>query len=237
MRIVNLANLEQFAAVNLSADQGAIGGPVVVPSCAQIVLGWSLEDGKTGHNVLYGRYSGAFAGTVAQANAILTALTTGAAWTGLAAFMATSTILRAVTIRDVNTANQAIISSTGTGAPGTSASPALPNETSLAITLPTAFTGPGNRGRMFVPGYATNALGAGNIAAAGAVTATQTWFNGIATALAAQGYTFVLGQKARKAYIGSTGTSHPARSATSTPIVGGGVRDNHWDSQRRRGLK
>lgn len=236
-RIVNLANFEQFTAINVLADPGHIGGPYIVPNAAQISLFWTLEDGKTGHNVLVGRYSGAFSGTQAQANSMATALTTGGAWTALAAFMPTTTIFSGVQIRDVNTGNNPAIGSSGVTAAGTSASPAIPNEVAAVITERTAKAGPQNRGRIYVPGWATNAMGAGNVVAAAAVTALGNWAQTIPTALAAQGYTLVIGQPARAAYVGSTGTSHAARAATSQPVTSLLVRDNHWDSQRRRGLK
>jgi hypothetical protein len=236
-RIVNVANLEQFTAINVLSDPGHIGGPVIVPNCAQISLVWSLEDGKTAHNVLYGRYSGTFAGSAAQATAILTALASGGAWSALAAFLATSTVLGSVSLRDMNSANNALIFASSGSAPGTSASPALPNEVAAVISLRTARTGPANRGRIYVPGFATNALGTGNVVAATVVTALNAWANTIPTALSGQGYTFVLGQPARAAYTGSTGTQHPARAATSQPVTSQALKDNHWDSQRRRGLK
>lgn len=235
--IVNLANFQPFTAINLLVDPGHIGGPVVIPSCAQITLNWVAEDGKNAHNVLYGRYSGTFAGTVAQANAITAALASGGAWTAMAAFMPTATGLTTVSLRDVNTPNNALITATSGGALGTSASPSLPNEVAVVGTLRTAKTGPANRGRIYVPGFATNALGAGNIIAATAVTAIGNWLNTISGALSAQGYTWVLGQPARAQYTSHTGTVHAARPAGSTPITSVSVRDNHWDSQRRRGLK
>jgi hypothetical protein len=90
---------------------------------------------------------------------------------------------------------------------------------------------------MFVPGWATNALGTGNTINPAAVTALGNWGSIIAGALSASGYIWCVGHVARQAYTGSTGTSHPARPAGSVPITTVAVRDNHWDSQRRRGLK
>jgi hypothetical protein len=237
MRVVRLDQLQQFAAVNLLSDPGAVGGPVLIPSCAQIKLYWNQEDGKIGHNVLYGRYSGPFAGTPTQAQGILSALTTGAAWTGLAAFLATSTQLSNVSIRNVAIEDQAEIFNTAAGPFGTSASAALPNETACVITLHTAKAGQSGRGRMYVPGFATNALGAGNVISATTVTAVSNWGATIGGALNTQGYVFVLGLRERQAYVGATGTQHPDRPATSEPITQASVKDNHWDSQRRRGLK
>jgi len=235
--IVNLANFQQFSAINVLSDPGAVGGPVIVPQCAQITVQFALESGKLGHMVWYGRYSGSFAGTVTQATNILNALNLSTQYDALAAFFATTTILQSVSIRDVNTPNNALITSSLSSKAGTSASPSLPNEVALVVTLRTASAGRQNRGRSFVPGWATNALGAGNVAAGGAVTALQNWADTWSSSLSTNGYTYVLGQKKRQAYTGSTGTSHPARDATSTPITSTPVRDNHWDTIRRRGLK
>lgn len=234
---MRLDNFQQFAAINVTSDPGAIGGKVQVPQCAQIVIQWGLESGRIGHNVLYGRYAGGFVGTAAQCNSILTGLTSGGAWTALAAFLATSSGLSGVTIRDVNTVDQPLISNSVGGQPGTSASPSLPNEAAVVVTLRTAKAGAQNRGRMFIPGWATNALGAGNVVAAAAVTALNNWANTIPGVLGGQGYTWVIGQRERVAYTGSTGTQHPARAATSTQITSQSARDNHWDTQRKRGLR
>lgn len=237
MPLVRLEQLQQFAVVNVLRDPGAIAGPRVVPNCAQISVQFALESGKVGHMVWTGRYTGTFAGTPAQATAIMTALTAGTPWSGLAAFLAAQTSLSAVTIRDINSPNQPIIASTGPAVPGTSASPSMPNEVALVVTLRTAKTGPQNRGRSYIPGWATNALGAGNVAAPAVMTALFAWTAVWQSALSNNGYQLVIGQPARAAYTGSTGRQHPARAATSEPVTALGPRDNHWDTQRRRGLK
>lgn len=238
MPLIDLSKFQQFTAINLSSDPGASGGPVVIPLCAQINILWALEDAKQGHSVLYGAYTGSFAGTVAQANGIMTALTTGASWTALAAFFPPTQGLAGITIRDVNTANQPLITSTVPFAGGTSASAALPNEVAVVITERTGKVGRAFRGRVYVPGWATNALGAGNVVAAAAITALQNWANTIPSAFTGQGYTWSIGQKKRVAYVSpKTGISYPQRDATHTVISSQPVRDNHWDSQRRRGLK
>lgn len=235
--LVRLDQVQQFAAINLTSDPGAIGGPVVIPNAARINLVWILGDGKAAYNTLTGRYSGSFAGTIAQADAIMQALTTGANWTALAGFLAPTVNFGAVQIRDLGQPNQPIIQSSRGVVPGTSAGTELPDEVALTVTLRTAFTGPQNRGRMYIPGWATNALGTGNVAAPGAVTALQNWASIVAGALNSQGYLFSIGHPARQAYTGRTGTQHPARSAGTVPVTTVVVRDNHWDSQRRRGLR
>lgn len=235
--LVPLSAFTQFAAINLTGDGGYDKQDHTIPNCAQITLIWAPASGILTHNVLHGRYAGGFAGTVAQANSIRTALTGSAAWTTLATFLATTTQLAFVTIRDVNSEDQPIFSSDNGGAPGSSASPELPDEVSLVITKRTALIGRENRGRIYVPGWATNSLGSGNTVAAAAVTALQTWANTISGALAAQGYTFVIGHRHRLAYTTPHGTPVEERPKGSVPITSLVVRDNHWDSQRRRGLK
>jgi hypothetical protein len=236
-RLVNLANFQQFTSINVLSDPGVIGGPVVIPNCIQITLVWANDAGKQARNVIYGQAAGGFLLTPAVAQAILSGLSSGASWTAMAAFMSTTSSLFRVDLRDVRVANSPLVSSTAVATPGTSASPALPAEVAAVITLRTAKAGTGNRGRIFVPGWATNALGTGNIIAAGAVTALGNWANTIPTVLTGQALTFALGQPARAAYVGSTGTSHPARAAGSLTITTQTVRDNHWDTIRRRGLK
>ncbi len=236
-RTIDISSLQTFTAVNLLSDPGELGGPLIIPQCAQITLGWTLTGGHTAHNVMYGRYSGGFHGTVAEANAILTALITGSGWTGLAAGLAPTTGLASVTIRDVNTANQALITSSAGGAGGAGTAPALPAEVALVATLRTALTGRANRGRIYIPGWASSAVIVGDLVSAGLVTALTTWASTIPAAFAGSGYTLVIGQRARAAYTGLTGTQHPARPAGSVPVTQLVCRDNHWDSQRKRGFK
>lgn len=208
-----------------------------MPNAVQIVLVWNQASGKTAHNVLYGRAGGVPAPTVAQAQAIFSALSSGAQWTALSGFLHSATAFAAVTIRSVHAAFQPMVQSTGAAVIGTGAGQGLPNEVALCVTLRTALTGPQNRGRFYIPGFDTTGLAAGNVASATLVTAAQNWANTISGAFSAQGYTWVIGQPHRLAYTGSTGTQHPERLATSQVVTSSPVRDNHWDSQRRRGLK
>lgn len=211
---------------------------MVIPFAVQIVLNWTLTDGKVGHNVLYGRAATTPSPTVAQAQAIFSALTTGAAWTAIAARISNTNALASVTLTSVHTAGQPSFTSTGAAVPGTSSSIALPNEMAICVTLRTALRGASNRGRMFVPGWDTVQVLAANVIAASCVTDLATWANTIKGALSAQSYTWAIGQRARSEYIGSTGTLHPARQANANVDVQTAVvRDNRWDSQRRRGLR
>lgn len=236
-RILNLANVQQFAAINVLSDPGAIGGPKQITQGAEIVLTWNIASGKLAHNVLIGQFTGGFAGSQGQANAIITGLTTGAQWTALAAHLAPTCALTNVSIRNLHVRDQPIIPALTPGQNGTSTGTELPNEVAACLTLRTGLTGAANRGRIFIPGWATTALGPNNTIAAAAVTALGNWGSIIAGVLSAQGYVLSVGHVARAAYTGSTGTQHPARESGCVPVTAVNVRDNHWDSQRRRGLK
>ena len=237
MPIIRLDQLQQFAAINVLSDPGALGGPTVIPNCVQISLNWLTPASTIAHVILTGRAAGVPAPTPTQAQAIFSALTTGAAFTAFNAVQTTGGAFQSVSIRSIHTANQGIVVSTGAQVNGASATQPLPVEVALCVTKRTGFVGRAFRGRSYLTNFTQDSLAAGNVVAAATVTAVQTWVTGWAAILAGQGYTHVLAQPARAAYTGSTGTVHPARAAAAIDILQMQVRDNHWDSQRRRGLK
>lgn len=238
MRIVDLSNLQQFAAVQLLSDPGHIAGPIRIPNCIRVVFNWTLPGTKTAHNVLYGRTAGTPAPTVAMAQAIFSAMSSGAAWTTLAGNLAGSVTFASVTVQSVHDIQLEILSSTGTAVPGAGAGAAVPNEVALAVTFKSAKLGPANRGRIFIPGWVTTNVQTTNLALAGAVTALDTWAKTITSVFGGQGMTHVIGQPARAAYVSDrTGRSFPARAAGSVDVTQIVVRNAAYDSQRRRGLK
>lgn len=237
MPLVRLENFQQFSAINVLSDPGVIGGPVVIPNAIKVMLVWQLADGKVGRNVLGGSVSTSFAVTAGIAEAIRAALVTGPNWTGLAAFLHTSVSLLRVDLQDIRGVSFPVVSSTGAGTPGTSVSTALPSEVALCMTLRTNRTGPGGRGRYYMCGFASNATAAGDVVAPALIAAANQFTGQINSAMTASGITWSLLLPERAAYTGSTGTQHPARVATTLRVESAICRDNHWDSQRRRGLK
>lgn len=234
----DISNFQQFTAINVLADPGHIGGPVVIPNSVKFMIVWNMPDGKVARNVLGMNVAGAFNPTPAAAEAGRAALVGGGTWTALAGFLAPTCSLAAVELLDIRTPNNAVVRSTGAAAPGTSAGTALPSEVAAAATIRTNRAGPGFRGRFYIPGFASNAQGTGDTIAAAAVTAINGWVqNTVGAAIAAVPGQWVLLQPARAQYTGSTGTLHPARPAGSVIVTTAICRDNHWDSQRRRGLK
>jgi hypothetical protein len=237
-RIVPVANFQQFAAINLTRDPGYDSQHRTIPNCVEVHLVWTLQDGHLGRNVMHGIVAPAFTPTATIANSILAALTTGGAWTAFALFLHPTCSLSAVELRDIRSANQALVPSSAAGLPGTSAGADMPNEVAACVTERTAQAGKAFRGRAYLPGFAASAMGTGNTIIAGAVTAINNWANQIPIALTAQGIQLAIGQHSRLAYDSpSTGLPIAARPANAVPVTTISLRDNHWDSQRRRGLR
>lgn len=239
MPLINIQDLPQITAVNLLSDPGHIAGPVVIPNAAKMIIRWGLTSGKVGHNVIGLSVPTSWTATVAEAEAARAALVAGANWTAYAGFLATGTTLAGVDLLDIRSASNPLVSSSGTSTPGTSVSLAIPSEVAAALTIRTNKTGPQNRGRVYLPGFATNALAAGDLIAAAAMTAISNFITNMHLAWQATGATaWVILQPARAAYTSPrTGRQFPARAATFIGQSSVSLRDNHWDSQRRRGLK
>lgn len=216
-------------------DPGRIGGPVIVPNCVACKIIWTLPDTRVAVNVLHGIVAGGFAPTVALANAIQAALTTGAEWTALRPFLHTATFLTAVELLDIRAPNLAPVRSTNAAVAGTGAGVPMAPQTALVVTLRTALAGIANRGRAYVPGFSSAAQQANQTASAAAVAALQAWSNNIwFAALTASGLALCLAHPARAAYVGATGTQHVARAAGTVPVTSAIVRNGIWDTQRRR---
>lgn len=237
-RIVDLANYPSFQAVNLLSDPGLDKGKKVIPNCCQFHLVWNLVDGKQARQILAMTVGSSFNPTAGLAEQARASIVGSAAWSPFAGFLATGTQLAAVQLRDLRVADMPLVPSTGSVTPGTSPSPALPSEVALVLTLRTAKVGPGNRGRVYLCGFATNGLGAGDVIAAGLVTAATNMAPAITVAMNTIGGSWGLAQPHRLEYTSpKTGTHFDERPAGVAPITSVSVRDNHWDSQRRRGLK
>jgi hypothetical protein len=238
MKLINLSNITTFQATSLT-DGGYLPGPKIIPNACMVRLNWTLNDVKIAHNVYFANYTGTPALSAAVAETVRAGLVAGAGWTNLAAFLTTGCSLTGVTITDMRSTVATNFDSTGAATAGTGVATALPDEMAAVITFRTGLRGQSGRGRMYFPGWASNAVGTGGVIAPLAVTALGAWANtnlyaNIASAIGAG----VIAHPARQAYTSpATGRHFDARPAGTVPIVTVLVRDNHWDSQRRRGLK
>lgn len=236
-RTLRVDSLEQFTAINYLSDPGAVGGDFIMPNGINVIIRYTLTDGKQANNILWAQVASAFAITPTICDNLFAAITTGAAWVAFAAVISTTTSVSAVLMRDRRQLGLLPISSTIAARAGTNAGIALPNEVALVGTIRTDKGGPGGRGRIYVPGFAVDQVTAANAVAPGCMTAVQNWLALINSAMSGGGMVLSLGLGPRQAYTGITGTQHPARTPQMLPVRNIVVRDNHWDSQRRRGLK
>lgn len=215
-------------------DLGRVPGPIVIPNCVAVYLAWTLPNTKTVYNVLHGTVAGGFSATSAVAEAIFTAVKGAAGWTSWKANVNSGVNFASVSLRDLRTAAQPLVTSTTGASAGTGAGTALPPGDALVVTLRTALAGRAARGRVYLCGLDSTALAAGGVAAAGTMTNAKAFVDAVSTALTASGITMSLGNPARALYTGKTGAIHVARAATTTPVTSTVVRNNIIDHQRRR---
>lgn len=237
-RLVNIADLQQFTAVELLSDPGHDPSPKPIPQCMEVRFDYALPDSKTAHNVLHARYPSAYPGSVAMANTIKAAWSQLFGTSGLNNNISTQVTLAGVSLRDLGVLNAVYITSTGAAsAIGIDPSQAMPAEVAAVLTERTPISGPGGRGRIYIGGFTPVAIGPGNTISASCVAQLTSFANGISGVFTASSVTQCLALPSRVAYTGTTGRQHPARAAQTADVIATVVRDNHWDSQRRRGLK
>jgi len=216
-------------------DAGRIGGPIVIPNCCQVNVVWQFTTTHFARIVMHGTVAAAFSATQTIANALMNALVTNwSAANSLGSFTPTTVNLFAVELKDLRAANLPVIPSNVTAVPGTSASPIISFQNALVVTLRTANSGRGFRGRAYIPGWATNADAGQGAASATAGGAATGFINALNSAMLAQGMTMAIAQPHRRAYTGITGTAHAERFASTVNLTAILTRDLLWDQQRRR---
>jgi hypothetical protein len=237
MALVRLDRLQQFAVVDLRLDPGHDPSSVTIPQCMEVRWFYQLDDGKTGRIITHASYAGSYPGSVTLANSLFTDLSTSGPYALLNIYFNTQGSWAGIELRDLNAANQGIIQSDAPAIAGNGTGSPLPDEVAAVATLRTALTGQQNRGRMYFPNWNTLALGAGNTIAPDAVNSLQSFINNIPVHYTANGIEMAIGHFHRLSYTGSTGRVHPERPAGTVPVTQIVVRDNHWDTQRRRGRR
>jgi hypothetical protein len=150
--------------------------------------------------------------------------------------MGPQTSFQGVNIRDVNTAGAIEFVGVTTPQPGSAVTESLPNSNALCITLKTATTGPGGRGRVYLSGWSESMNDStGQVVAAAATGANNFLGQLLSDVQAAFGGTtaWVVARRGHPAY------TIPAINVPAVVSVGNNVvsftnRDLTWDSQRRR---
>lgn len=216
-------------------DLGRIPGPVIIPTGIEVDLVWNIEPSKQVKNVLHGVVAGGFVATATVAQAVYAAIIASGAWTAYKAYVNAGCSLQGVNLRDLRSANNPLVMSTGAATAGTGAGLALPAGVSAVVKLSTAAAGRSNRGRVYLPGLDSGVLNTntGQFLAA-FQTAANNFLAEVQTALAGQSITLALANPARQGYTGRKGAVHAARGANMVTITSMAMRNLQPYSQRRR---
>lgn len=221
-------------------DEGHIPGAVYIQSVVAIRLFWTLSNGKTAFNVLHARYGSTPAFSQAYVNSIFTSVATALNSSNLDTYLDVQTKLAHVGVRDMR--------STGTPPVGYSewvsdnvpvsgqavGGGPMPPQISLVVSLKTGFSGQGNRGRVYIPGWNNTADTGNGLAKQEAADAAVDFIEELKDSAFGNSLTLVIAQPARQAYTGRTGVAHPARSSGSQIVSGIVSLNNRWETQRLR---
>lgn len=207
--------------------------PLVMSNAVQVRLIWSLL-GRTCSNVLGGQVGGGYTNSQVHADALGVDVLGDFTSSGLAALMPNSSILVAVGIRDLRTANQVEYISTATEVVGTGSGDALPNELAAVVTLRTALAGKRYRGRVYMSGANEAQNSTNGVIVPGFNTAITDFITAVQSDMGTQGIT--LSVLSRPTYLN---LAPPADTlvwpGALTPVTSITARDLNWDTQRRRG--
>lgn len=193
---------------------------IIITGTYTIRITWQLSGVDWALNVMHAQIPGG--ASVDQALADSWATDLGALHTssGLSAVQPSTVALDRVGVRDVRVANQAEHEAE-VGSLGLSVANLLPRQAGIKVTTRTNLAGKSFRGGPTIPGFDEDQNnGAGQIAAT-ASDAAEAFVAGIRTAATARGHTLAVGS---------------VTLGISTPITTQLVRDQIWDTQRRRGF-
>lgn len=200
---------------------------LVVANAAQMRLIWSVGGTLYALNVMGVVNSTAVAITQALTNTIGAAVKSALTSSTLGSQIHTTVALANVGLRDIRTANTAEFLDSGAAVAGTATGDLLPPQTALVITLRTAQAGRSFRGRVYLPGFAESVSTAAGIYAG--TTHGVSFITAIKSALVTSGLD--LGVLSRP-----NAEATPPRAGFITPVTSIVIRDNVWDTQRRRAI-
>lgn len=227
--------MSQAAVSTRKVDGGKIKGAQACPSTIEIQVKQTGSNGKSANFTCHAQYATTPPSLTTLATALWNSIS-GAWGTNLAPQMHPNSQITAVWVRDMANVNNPIVVGSGAAIVGTGTGNPLPAEVAIVITENIIKRGKGLKGRMYLSGFVDTASGTtGQISAAGMAAA-----GGFATALfaaiTAQSLTPCVAEVARQQYVGLTGTTHLARVAAPVGVTQYVVRNNEFDTQRRRGI-
>lgn len=194
--------------------------PVIINSTYSIILVWTLGGENWALNSLKATLPGGDVVNQGLADSWATDLSAAHTSSGLDAVQPTNVALGAVRVRDLRVANQPEFEA-GVGSAGVNVSELLPRQAGVRVTARTPLAGRSFRGGPTIPGFAEDQNDAGGRISASASAAALAFVDAIRTAATNRGHQLAIGSPLL---------------GTSQPITGTVVRDNVWDTQRRRGF-
>lgn len=195
--------------------------PLVMPDTVRVNVIWSLSGAEYAVNVLHYLVGPATIINQAAADDLSDVIQSAFLISGLDDLFANEVQLARSTVRDLRVASQAEYSSAIAQA-GLNGLDILPLSVALVVTLRTALAGRRYRGRTYLSGFAEDSNQGNGTASAAAIIAAEAFIQALETIIVA-GNEWSLGVMSIAA--GET------NAVTST-----GVRDNVWDTQRRRSI-
>jgi hypothetical protein len=192
---------------------------IIITGTYEIRIVWAYAGTDWALNVLHAQLPGGESVNQGLADGWATDLSAAHTSSGLEALQPTAVSLDRVGVRDLRTANQPMHEANIASA-GTSANDLLPRAASLVVTMRTSLAGRSFRGRSYVPGFDEAQNTVEGTAVPAATAAATAWIAAIRTAATARGHTLAVGS---------------VKLGISTPVTAQIVRDNVWDTQRRRG--
>jgi hypothetical protein len=210
-----------------------VAGPVVIPSGIEVKLEW-VNGSRSFRNVLHGTYAGTRPVPPTLAETVFSAIKASASTTAWLAHLPAEVEFVGVSLKDLNTQHQVDNPSTSGAALGTAAGLASPLNTALVVTLTTAQSGAGFRGRVYLAGMVNEDQQSSTLWSAAVGAAAVAFIQGVQAVMLANGMPMAVGQHALNAGTHHDGSPWEARPAAVVPVTGISIRNPRIDTQRRR---
>jgi hypothetical protein len=210
-----------------------VAGPVVIPNCIEVLLSWTSSN-RTFHNALHGNLTAVGPINPGMAETLFSAIKANAATTTWLGHLGTGVRFAGCAVKDLRAPNNPMYFSTGTVVPGTAVGVELPLSSSLVVTLRTAQSGQGFRGRVYLAGMTDAAL-ASPLAFLDTVgTDAVAFIEGVDSAMGTQNIPMVVAQRALQAGTHHDGSPWAARDAGVLDVIAKDIANPRIDSQRKR---
>lgn len=208
--------------------------PPPIPNCIQVRLIYTTPSKANIMNVIHGFSSAQGPLNPNVADTMFTAMVGSGDWPLWLQSLPVDTTFVGFDIRDMRMPNSPLLQHSFTAIPGTAATGPLPPQTCIVLTLRTANAGAQFRGRIFCGALATvNSDATGHISTVGMAAPTH-YVSAIGSGFAAIGWQLGLAQRFLPARPGHGNVTLPERPAACVPVTATIVRDNIFDTQRRR---